>query len=1151
MLFTALIGPFLVDWTAYRRTFEQQVSALLGQPVEVAGKADLRLLPTPVVNFTDVRIGDPEAPIVTMERFHAEIELAALLRGEFTILQMRIERPEFRFDLAHLSDTETETVPGRETVDPSRISLSDVEVVNGAVDLYDSRTGRSWRFDSLNGVLQAQSLGGPGRLDAGVVFDGQPFTFRAAVGRKAGSSIPLSVSVTPAHHPVGVALNGILTTEPGELPVYAGTLEVAGVPVEDAPSPLSALRLDSKFELTPETLSLTEMQLAYGPADRPVMMTGGAAVELGAAPSFDVSLEARQIDVDRALAGSPGETVAIARALDELAQLAGRIPASPVPGKLHLDVKGMIVGGGVIQAVGADFATAPGGWKVEILSALLPGETRIDVSGDLAIGAEPSFRGHGKVASRRPQAFAAWWRGGSGGAGVLDGFSVEADIALEPFAQKATSIVAAFGGGTVRGSASLRAFQRSDEVFVAVDLSADRLDLDRGRAIAALFAGDALTRGSIDQLFLNLRANEVTSGGIRAQSVAIDASVEAGGLELRRLSIQDLAGASVTARGRLDDPFGTPAGRLDASVKAASLAGAVQFVRDLVPSSALVERFAAVAPALTPLDAEISLNAGGQEKGRIAGDLVGTFAGTRLTASVAGTGRLADPTGWKGRADLLATGGDSATLLRQLGFDPLPVSESGPARLALVLDGTAGGTGTVEARGEIANVGFEFAGSAPGGADGSGLSGSLTLTSEDVDPLLLLGGLALPGLGEGHALALSGSLSVSAGRAALALGASSIEGEPVSGRLTAKFDRGVRLSGELGLKHASLPYLAGLLTGNPARRTETGWPDAAFAPALPDWLSLDLHVTAEELDLGIGELARNAGLGVTFGGGRLALDAIAADFAGGRFDGAVTGSLADGEAGVALRGTLRGAELSDLVWRPQGRPVATGTLDLAFDANGRGRSMSGLVSALSGSGSFTIADGLVRGINPLAFSSVIRAADAGLKLERADVASAFEGHLDAGTLAFARATGSFSVTSGVVRVSTVSVDAESATVLGSASLDLNAMRLASDWSLKVAAGEKVAGASPEVGLAFAGPVTHPERTIDVTPLVGYLSVRAFEREVERVEKLQDEILERDRLMRLLRLEREEARRRADAAAAAAAREQEAQQPSGAEGVPGR
>jgi hypothetical protein len=236
--------------------------------------------------------------------------------------------------------------------------------------------------------------------------------------------------------------------------------------------------------------------------------------------------------------------------------------------------------------------------------------------------------------------------------------------------------------------------------------------------------------------------------------------------------------------------------------------------------------------------------------------------------------------------------------------------------------------------------------------------------------------------------------------------------------------------------------------------------------------------------------------------------------------------------------------LQDVIWTKDGRSVARGTLDSSFSLIGRGRSLAGLVSTLSGSGSFSIRDGIIRSINPTAFSSIIRAADTGLVLNPDRVRSVFEGYLDAGSLPFERASGSFGVSSGAIRVSTMSLDTKSATALGGGLLDLNTQTISSDWSLKVDPGnERVTGAEPEVGVLFSGSVGNPKRVVDVTPLMGYLTVRAFEKEVTRIEALQANIQERERLVRLLKVQREQAderiRRKAEEDAAAKRAEEEA------------
>ncbi len=85
----------------------------------------------------------------------------------------------------------------------------------------------------------------------------------------------------------------------------------------------------------------------------------------------------------------------------------------------------------------------------------------------------------------------------------------------------------------------------------------------------------------------------------------------------------------------------------------------------------------------------------------------------------------------------------------------------------------------------------------------------------------------------------------------------------------------------------------------------------------------------------------------------------------------------------------------------------------------------------------------------------------------------------------------------------------------------------------------VIGAEPEVGILFEGPLADPRRSIDVTPLLGYLAVRAFEKEVERIEALQADILEKELFHRQLKRQRLEAaarerRAREEAVAAAQA-----------------
>ena len=45
-LVTALVGPLFVDWGRYRADFEAEASRMVGLPVRVKGRIDVRLLPS-------------------------------------------------------------------------------------------------------------------------------------------------------------------------------------------------------------------------------------------------------------------------------------------------------------------------------------------------------------------------------------------------------------------------------------------------------------------------------------------------------------------------------------------------------------------------------------------------------------------------------------------------------------------------------------------------------------------------------------------------------------------------------------------------------------------------------------------------------------------------------------------------------------------------------------------------------------------------------------------------------------------------------------------------------------------------------------------------------------------------------------------------
>ncbi len=73
--------------------------------------------------------------------------------------------------------------------------------------------------------------------------------------------------------------------------------------------------------------------------------------------------------------------------------------------------------------------------------------------------------------------------------------------------------------------------------------------------------------------------------------------------------------------------------------------------------------------------------------------------------------------------------------------------------------------------------------------------------------------------------------------------------------------------------------------------------------------------------------------------------------------------------------------------------------------------------------------------------------------------------------------------------------------------------------------EALAGAEPRVRLSYAGLLSSPGVNLDVADLSNFLSLRAFERERRRVETLQANVFEKQRLRREVQLYKAKAQQR--------------------------
>lgn len=1144
-LLTALVGPFFVDWTAYRSTFESYAEEALGHKVTVLGKADMSLLPAPTLTFTDVRVGEAEDPLLIVSRFQMRVELPPLLKGEIRVLDMRLERPQLTLAMDEYGRldwlTDETRSSGISRLDPKNIAFDQIEIDNGSVVLLDARDSSSHKVENVNVAVSARSLKGPFKVDGSLIHDGKPYSLRLNTGeRQADGLLRLRADLVPALQPVQLSLDGSLKQEAG-VPGFDGKFLVSSVGAAEAGS----WRAEGQVLFAAGGLQVPAFDLRIGPEERAVSLKGDARVELSAPRRFEISASAKQVDLDRIFGEGPQKPVALSAARDEMLAFVTQLPVAPMPGMVRLDVPAIVVGGGIIQSTRLDLETALGGWRIARLASRLPGRTDLATQGEFSTSRELSYSGALSLNSEQPQALMAWLNRTSGGAGSGGAIGIDGRVSIAPDGWSLTGVTLDLAGARAVGSISFEGASASRGKLAAT-LDASRLDFDELAGLSGLLQQPEVSAALVSSdISLRLSAKDLVVRGIEGKALSLAASLSGDDLTITSLSAADFAGARIEASGSIENLASTPSGLITAAVDAKSLAGIVALAEDFAPAAALTQQLSRAADHLVPALVEARLEARGTGDGSETElRIKGTTAGAELDFTTRFAGRT---DAWRTgdvAANLELAGPDAAVLLRQLGLDVDPdgVLDAGAIDVGLngrPAEGMAlsvmakAGTARVDATGELQVI----EGAAPR------YTAAVKAKADDLAPIALLWGKVLPVLsgeigadfafdlvGEGTSLTLSDIK----GRFA---------GVEVLGRLAGDLHPGDttglrRMTGALDVSALDLRAVSELLLGaDQWLQPEEGgiWPKAPFGSLQLPQLDLALDLRAGEAyvsdDVAFSKFTSKLRLKPDL----LRLEAVEASLAEGRVSGQATLTRSGPEASLSGTVQVSGARLEDLVWRQSDRAVATGSLDLAGEFQGSGRSISALVASLAGGGTLQLADAELRSMNPAAFDLVIRAADAGLALEDDKIRDVFASQLDSGPLALKRLDGSLALNGGRIALRNVAVDAEAAGLTGQALINLNDWTVESDLTLKVDPGsDAVAGAEPQAALLFTGPLSAPERDIDVAPFTAFLTLRSFEQEVQRVERLQAEILERDRLMREVKYFREETLRRQQERAASLA-----------------
>ncbi|RWO46805.1 MAG: AsmA family protein [Mesorhizobium sp.] len=1152
VLCAALVVPYFVDWTGYRAQFEREASAILGRKVTVQGDATARLLPFPSVTFSNVAVaGGPNGqPAMTVETFSMDAELAPFLRGEVLIFDMRLVRPKATIDIANDGTVDWAMRPSS-PFDLNQISIEKLTVTEGQIELRHAAGGRSHLFSEINSTISAKSLAGPWRMDGTLRLDGLRTAVTASTGKAEGNGqMRLRLKADPDAYPLVVETDGNAGIVNGAA-VYSGQFKISGADKNSAElrgtdgetvkvsagKPDPGFRLNGKFSLDHQKLGVDEFRFETGPLDNPYTADGKASVDLGLKPSFAIEANGAQVQFDEAVGAEAGAGLTLDQRIAAFEQALLDMPKPTIPGTVEVKLPAVVVGDTTVRDVHLSAEPVDGGWSVKSLAATLPGRTKLEADGMLVLNLEGHFGFNGSLllAVAQPSGFAAWLSKDVDEAIrrlPAAGFKAKVDLSQKRQAFSDLELIL----GKAKFSGRIDSSQPDDaKPSVLMRLEGGDLDVDGLAAFASIFVSDKGANRFADRdLDFQIKAGPVNAGGLTADTVDTALRLRDGLLEIDRLSVGGLAGASISATGRIKDFPASPTGKLDASVVAVDLKPLIDVAARHYPDSAVLKGLASRAAAYPELfqDARVDLVASAADNGDGTTGLAvsgqGKAGGSAFSASLSGKGAVDKLLEAPVALTFNAKNPDATTLLALYGLPALPLGMLGEASTDIQAKGTLGGglTTNFSLAGSDFKAGFE--GTIADTPQGFAAKGKLSLDAADIEPWLMTTGIGLPGMGAGMSTSFSAQGDYGNGLLVLDELNGAINEAAVSGDVNIDVKEGVdgkagvpHLAGALMLDELDLDPMAVALFGDSAfladkEETNKGgvWPATPFSQKSNLPFTADLDLTTAALAAGRFATAYDAAFSLRLDQEGIRVSDLKAKLLGGALTGLFELKNNDGTGLFSGQMKLAGADLATVL--PDAGISGIGDFSTALSSSGK--SVEGMVAALSGSGTAALKGVEVAGVNPDAFSAFLAKADAiGRDIDAAKTAGFAPDIAADGSFAAGDTDVAFTVAGGTLRAPPVSLENPAATLSADVTADLNAATVSAKGAITYRPGdEALVGSEPVVNFTAEGPFGAVKRAFDSEPLAQFLTQRALEKEQQRVEAMQAALLEKQRLRREVR-----------------------------------
>ncbi|HEY1310441.1 MAG TPA: AsmA family protein [Pseudolabrys sp.] len=669
--------------------------------------------------------------------------------------------------------------------------------------------------------------------------------------------------------------------------------------------------------------------------------------------------------------------------------------------------------------------------------------------------------------------------------------NLRGDVTLASDRVAAERLDVVFDGKTITGRLAY-AFAAGDRTAkLDAALNAPELDID-----AALGFGNALIAGSnIDRphdMTIAIDIGRASIAGFIARDASVRLKVDAGGLKIDKLSVADLGGAAFSASGRIVTAASTPQGSMRVDLDAPDMTPVMALLARFAPQAARTLGGGAAAMAPARLHAQLTIDEAVPAVAKLAID--GNLGKVRVALNGQANADAIAFTAGDIKLDAKLEADDGKILIAMLGLDRALAVNAGPGNLTLTANGPA--------RGELKIDGKLTAGGLDAGAGGTVKiftdtpSAALRVTILRADAGPLRGGTPAP-----LPVTFAGNVTLTAKDVALSDINATMAGATLRGKFELTLPAPRRVQGEIETDTLDAANLIVAATGMPsATKSSAGWAWSSepFAGGVFGNYSGQIALKARRADLLPGLAARELRATLRWGNNEFSMDDLSGDIAGGRLAGQLSFRFADGVKAHA-KISLTGADAANLLGSPA-RPPVSGSLGFSLEADGAGMSPVALIGSLQGTGKIALSDGQFAGLDPRTFDAVTRAVDQGMAIDAARISDVVSRALESGRLSVKRAEGTITVSAGQMRLSNASAESKEAALSLAGNLDLTDGSI--DARLVLTGPGQAAGSRPDILMALQGPVAAPSRSIDVSALTGWLTLRAIDNQSKQLRDIE-------------------------------------------------